>query len=56
VASESGDRDLVQCSVELPVSAPVESVMLLGLAGGDWDGGTSGEPCVGGFVAAPARV
>ena len=56
MASEPGDSDVVERSVELTVSAPVEAVTVLGLAGGDLDGGDTTEPGVGGFVAAPSRV
>ena len=56
MASESGDGDLVQRLVELAVAAPVEAVTVLGLAGGDRDGGGTGEAGVGGFVAAAPRV
>jgi hypothetical protein len=56
VVSESGHGDLVECLVELPVAAPVESVALLGLARGGRDWGDTSEPGVGGFVTAAARV
>ena len=56
MASESGDRYLVQRFVELTVAAPREPVTVLGLARGHLNGGGTTKPGVGGFVAAPAWV
>ena len=56
MASDSGNGDVVEGSVELAISTPVESVTVLGLRGRDRDRGDTAEPGASGFVAATTGV